>query len=251
MPHCGAVIIQHLFERYFVMNYEVTKKYFKVVDESIPIKGYLALWIIGAILTCFIAVVVPLGIIGILMIALGILLLVLKKKKIKAEKDSIPTDSQYDSEVSKGLLGLKERALNKLGLDEDEVKEIDPITFSGYYYKGYDNFKEGADGLYRTNKYRAVFLFFAKSEVHIYSCVFNTTEDVKREETDVYFYRDIVSVATATEEIKFNEKTLYNSEFFKLTTSGGTTLDVSLRDVDGAQRSINAMRALLREKKQG
>ncbi len=70
------------------------------------------------------------------------------------------------------------------------------------------------------------------------------------ESTDVYFYKDIVSVSTASETVEvLGFKIDY--EYFKLTTAGGTALSVSLRDVDNAQRSINAMRALLKTKKQG
>ena len=86
--------------------------------------------------------------------------------------------------------------------------------------------------------------------MHCYTYRFDTTEDKKTEETDVYFYKDIVSVSTASDEAKLGDQS-FNYEYFKLTTAGGTALTVSLRDVNNAQRSINAMRSLLREKKQG
>lgn len=232
------------------MDYELTKRYFKVVDETINYKSYVFMMAIGIICLFLIAAVPVIGIIGICLIAFGIFLIVNRKKKIKAEKDSIPTDEQYDAEVVKKLEGLKDQALDKLGIDEDEVKEIEPISFDGYIYKGARQYKVGKDDLYRTNKYEAVMLFFSQHEVHCYTYRFDTTENKKTEETDVYFYKDIVSVSTASDEAKFGKESV-NYEYFKLTTAGGTALTVSLRDVGNAQRSINAMRALLKEKKQG
>ena len=177
------------------------------------------------------------------MLALGIFLIVLKKK-------NIVTDRQYDEQVGSMLKDMQGRALNKLGIDEDEVKEIAPISFDGYVYKGADYAKKGEDGLYRTNKYESVILFFSEHEVHCYTYNFTTTQKKQTESTDVYFYKDIVSVSTASETVEvLGFKIDY--EYFKLTTAGGTALSVSLRDVDNAQRSINAMRALLKTKKQG
>ena len=85
--------------------------------------------------------------------------------------------------------------------------------------------------------------------LHSYTCEFCTTEEQKKEFTDVYFYQDIVSASTesSTATFKNGEKVQYES--FKLTTSGGTSLFVSISDSDHAQRSISAMRQLLRAKK--
>lgn len=228
------------------MNYELMKNYFKKVDENIEYKPTLILALIGLLL---IIIVKGIGIVlGLVCIALGVFLIISKKNKIKAEKDSIPTDEQYDSEVGKALNNLRQKALNKLGIDEDEVKEIEPISFDGYVYKGATELKRGADGLFRTNKYECVQLFFSQNEVHCYTFNFDTTSDKHFESTDVYFYKDIVSVSTSSESEKVKDTTV-EYETFKLTTAGGTALQVSLRDVNNAQRSINAMRSLLRQKK--
>ncbi|MBP3857197.1 MAG: hypothetical protein IK990_16450 [Ruminiclostridium sp.] len=223
------------------MDYEKNQKYFKPISYG----GQIALIIIGALLllglmsTNFLLAFLFGG--G--MLALGIFLIVLKKK-------NIVTDRQYDEQVGSMLKDMQGRALNKLGIDEDEVKEIAPISFDGYVYKGADYAKKGEDGLYRTNKYESVILFFSEHEVHCYTYNFTTTQKKQTESTDVYFYKDIVSVSTASETVEvLGFKIDY--EYFKLTTAGGTALSVSLRDVDNAQRSINAMRALLKTKKQG
>lgn len=44
------------------------------------------------------------------------------------------TDADYDSMVAsvRDSLNLKQKALNKIGLDEDQLREIEPVFFEGY-----------------------------------------------------------------------------------------------------------------------
>ncbi|MBE5861924.1 MAG: hypothetical protein IKQ25_09145 [Lachnospiraceae bacterium] len=231
------------------MDYELTKRYFKVVDEYINYKSCAIMIGVGALLFLSIAKVPAMGIFGLIIAGIGVFRIVSKKNKISSEKASIPSDEEYDNEVVKNLNNLKSKALNALGLDADEVKEIEPISFDGYVYKNASNAKKGKDDLWRTNKYEYVILFFSEHEVHCYTYNFDTTADKKTEATDVYFYKDIVSVSTASDSTKLLGQNI-DYEYFKLTTAGGTALSVSLRDTSNAQRSINAMRTLLKAKKQ-
>ncbi len=225
------------------MDYKKNEKYFRPIKYS----GAIILIVIGAFF--FLGGMsgsAGLVMLGLLLIAGGIALIVWKNK-------GIVTDEEYDASVASMLNGLQEKALNKLGVDEDEVKEIDPISFDGYVYRGASQAKKGKDGLWRTNKYESVMLFFSENEVHCYTYNFDTTSQKQTESTDVYFYKDIVSVSTASDTVKVNENNIDHEveyEYFKLTTAGGTALSVSLRDTGNAQRSINAMRALLKIKKQ-
>lgn len=222
------------------MDYQKNLKYFATFSLKVPV----ILTVIGVIVF-----LVGIGgsagavIFGLLLIAAGVGTIVSKVKgKI--------SDEEYDSEIFSNLNNVNKKALDKLGVDEDEVNEIAPITFDGYVVKGFDYAKKGKDNKWRTNKYRSTTLLFSANEVHCYTYTFSTTEEKKSEETDVYFYKDIVSVSTASDTVKF-EGEIKDTEFeyFKLTTAGGTALQVTLRDVDGAQRSINAMRQLLKQKK--
>ena len=95
-----------------------------------------------------------------------------------------------------------------------------------------------------------------------------TTGNFLNESTDEYFYKDIVSIATKTEsrEIKFKNLgkiQLNEAEIFKLTTSGGTSIEVILRDrklliekmgggeipITDVEKTISVVRKMLREKK--
>lgn len=222
------------------MDYQKNQKYFQTINY----KGPIILIVIGAIIFLVgSSGSVGAAVVGLLLLAGGIAYIVMKKK-------NTPTDAEYDASVASMLNNMQAKALHKLGVDEDEVKEIAPISFDGYVYKGASQAKKGKDGLWRTNKYESVMLFFSEHEVHCYTYNFDTTSQKQTEATDVYFYKDIVSVSTASDTVQVLGQNV-DYEYFKLTTAGGTALSVSLRDVSNAQRSINAMRALLKTKKQG
>lgn len=222
------------------MNYELNSRYF----EDVRYKWQIIMIVIGALI--FLGGLggsAGAAIVGLLLLAGGIAWIVLKKK-------NIVSDSQYDESVYSYLGNTKERALNKLGLDASEVQEIEPIQFSSYRYKGCKKAKKGADDFWRTDVYESITMFFSANEVHCYTLNYNTLEKKQTESTDVYFYSDIVSVSTTSEEaeIGFLNETV-NYEAFKLTTAGGTSISIGIKDQDNAQRSINAMRQLLRAKK--
>lgn len=222
------------------MNYQRNQQYFQVVSYK---NAAIAIAVGALIFLVGVSQSIGVALLGLLILAAGVGLIYMKKK-------SIVTDMEYDASVASMLNDMKTRALSKLGLDEDEVNEIEPLSFDGYVYQGFSQAKRGMDNLWRTNKYRYVILFFSASEVHCYSYNFDTIAPKQNEDTDVYFYRDIVSVSTASETVVVNGQNV-DTEYFKLTTAGGTALTVTLRDPGNAQRSINAMRALLRAKKQG
>ena len=166
------------------------------------------------------------------------------------------SDSDYDNSVKGYISNLKPQALNKLGVDESEVSEVPPIILSGYDFgEDVEKVKQGDDGRWRSNIYKVILLFFSHHELHGYTLKFNTLRDARNEGTDVYFYQDIVSVSTLskTVEAKVDGKEIKvkNIETFEITTKGGTSLTVNLSDSSQGEESVNAMRALLREKKQG
>ncbi len=221
------------------MDYQRNLKYFREVKYGAAI-GMLVVGVIMFFIGCGAK---SGGVIffSLLLVGGGVGLIVLKVK-------GVVSDEEYDSSVATMLNNIQTKALNKLGIDADEVKEIAPIRFDGFTYNGATMGKRGKDGYARTNKYESVVLFFSANEVHCYTYRFDTTSSYQSEQTDVYFYRDIVSVTTRTETAQFQGGSI-NYEKFILNTAGGTALEVSVRDTGNAQRSINAMRQLLRAKK--
>ena len=136
-----------------------------------------------------------------------------------------------------------------VGLDSSEVEEIDPISFEGYKYISAEKIrKDPTDGLWRSNLYEKVTIFFTSNEVHIYKIFLNTITSKTTETTDVLFYDDIVSVSTKNETEKAgNDSIDYIS--FNLVSKGGNNMSVAINGNEDSQRSINAMRAMIKEKK--
>ena len=142
---------------------------------------------------------------------------------------------------------IKSRALNRLGLDIDEVNEVPPAIFHGYdfslKYRG--DYKEwvGTDNLQRSNFYKAAVIFFGQNEMHVYTLTFKVKENAAMEETEIFFYQDIVSVSTFPKNIhievmrkKINgdeEINVYDMTIraFKLTTKGGNSITLNLFNV--------------------
>lgn len=163
------------------------------------------------------------------------------------------SDSAYDGSVLSQISNLKKIALEKLGVDEDEVKEVEPIIIGGYSFDS-DSImvKQGADGIWRSNQYEVCMIFFSANEVHCYRYNCCTTDKNNTEGTDVYFYNDLVSVSTISKqkEIDIDGNTQkINIEYFKLTTSGGTAFEIATSQRDNAKEKINGMRSLIKSKK--
>lgn len=220
------------------MDYAKNKKYF----EPMNLKFGIIACIVGLLL---LSAGDGAAVIGLIAIAIGVLVIVMQVK-------GRPTDADIDAAVTSQLANMKARALKKLGVDEDEVNEIAPISFDGYVYNN-ALIKLGKDGKYRSSKYQAVMFFFSGNEVHCFTYDFSITESGQRESTDVYFYKDIVSVSTQTEGTEYSvgkgKSSQFDYEYFKLTTTGGTSISCSVRNIDDAQRSINGMRSLIKSKK--
>jgi len=182
-----------------------------------------------------------------------------------------PTDQQMDEWLEEDLKALSKRALNKMGIDETElvsepVQVIGPrlwdVAGAGVF------FKRGDDYVLRFSPVGVTIINFTQNQLLAYSCVFDlTTGNVLNETTDEYFYKDVVSVSTKSESRtvtieKLGTVQLNAAETFTLTTTGGTSLSVVLRDptliekmgggeipTTRAEKAIQTVRKMLREKK--
>ena len=222
------------------MNYDRNRKYF----EQGPIKPIVVLFVVGAIL-CIIPFIF---FIGIILIAIGALLLYLRS--------SGPKDMEIDQQCISMISNIQNQALQRLGLDADDVKEIAPIVFDGFYY---DNiyqgvqYKVGKDNVFRASNYEGVVFFFSANQVYCYTYRFSLINNNETyNSTDEYFYKDIVSASTETISVSYNVNGVSQPrgvEKFKLSTSGGTSISAAMRRSADTERSINGMKSLLRSKK--
>lgn len=110
------------------------------------------------------------------------------------------SDDEYSQMVIKkrDSLNLRQKALNKIGLDEDEVSEIPPAVFEGYVFKNAFA-KKRANGNWVSSAYQVAWLFFSSTQIYVYRYTFNMDEDKKTESTDEFFYKDVTSFSTSSE----------------------------------------------------
>lgn len=170
------------------------------------------------------------------------------------------SDEEYDAMVMKELkkTDFKKRALEKIGLDEDQLKEIEPVHFEGFVYD--DNSfskKSEKDGLWCSSKYQVSWLFFSSTQLYLYQNTFNMDRHDKKELTLEYFYKDITNFTSSSDTVQSRvwdykeHKTVIekiNSNRFMVVVPGDKFY-CSLKQNDDYERAIQGMKAMLREKK--
>lgn len=174
------------------------------------------------------------------------------------------SDAEYDELVKKKLASIdfKKRALDKIGLDESQVNEIEPVSFSGPVYddkKAYALL--GKDRVWRSSMHEVTWIFFSDTQVYVYQYLFNMDEDGKKERTEEYFYRDITNFSDTSEtedkevplKTSCTGKTTYGRQTVEYDTFAvivpGDKLTCSMTKTDYTTRAIKGMKAKLREKK--
>ncbi|MFO8087955.1 MAG: hypothetical protein R6T91_09190 [Bacteroidales bacterium] len=173
------------------------------------------------------------------------------------------SDQQYDEIVKSHVhkRDFKNEALDKIGLDESEVQEIEPVNFEGWAYDSeqFNNSftKRGKDDNYRSSAYQVSWLFFSSTQVFLYRNTMHFDKDDKSILTEEYFYKDITNFATSTDTVetpywdsKKNKVLMENidSSRFAITVPGDKFY-CALEQNDYTDRAIRAMKAKLREKK--
>lgn len=169
------------------------------------------------------------------------------------------SDKQYDEMVIQILKrnDYRQKALNKIGLDESQVSEIEPVHFEGFQFDKNSFSKKGEDKKWRSSKYQITWLFFSSTQVFLYQNTFNLDEDGKKEQTEEYFYKDITNFSTSTDTVETPEyddeqkKTILvnvDTNRFALTVPGDKFY-CSMEQNDYTEAAIQGMKAMLRDKK--
>ena len=230
------------------MNYERNIKYFKR-DVRIPFKGWL--FLIALIAGAF--VFNPLAGVGALALIVVILVCLYGGK---------PSDAEIDAQFNTMFDGLKEQALKKLGLDEEEVKIAPPLFLKSYSFgksvlgDRTNNAmcdKKGKDGYWRSPEVVLTAWFFTEDQIYHYVKVASLVSDAKKETTDEFFYKDVVSVKTDTLERRVTapdgKEERQNITAFILRNMGGEVTEDACDNSDYADEAVRAMRNLLKQKK--
>ncbi len=175
------------------------------------------------------------------------------------------TVQQYQEKVKARIakLNTKQMALKKLGIDEEEVREIAPVTFEGYVFNDkVDNLVARATAnSWVSSEYMITWLFFGEREVFIYQYSFSMINGSKKENTMQYFYQDVTNFTASSEtyqkivadpsgclgQAKYMQASA-NADEFKIVVPGDT-LRCSMTPTDSTDAAIRGMRNKLREMK--
>lgn len=175
------------------------------------------------------------------------------------------TVEEYRQKVRARLnvLDTKSMALRKLGIDEEEVQEIAPVTFEGYVFndKADNLVARASTNTWVSSEYMITWLFFGEREVFIYQHSFSMTSDSKKENTMQYFYQDVTNFTASSETYQKlvaessgcmrgaqYMQASANADEFKIVVPGDT-LRCSMTPTDSTDAAIRGMRNKLREMK--
>lgn len=163
------------------------------------------------------------------------------------------TDDEYLDMVrrKRDSMNFKKKALDKIGLDEEEVSEISPAMFEGFVYKS-AYAKQNSSGKWVSSAYQVSWIFFSSTQVYLYSYTFNMDEDKKNERTDEFFYKDVTSFSTLSESdtahgLGGNTFEVTSEQFAMVVP--GDKLFMAMGDIPNADTIIQGMKQKLREKK--
>lgn len=178
------------------------------------------------------------------------------------------TDAEFDRFKDEDLSQLERKALLKWGVDEGAIPGGTVLVVGpSVANTGTLAAKQGKDGIIRFNPVRFAMFGFGEHQMLAYQGLVDLiTGNVLREETEEFFYRDVVSVSTKTTSGTFTYKgamhQFNDTETFVLTTSGATSICVPLRSpslasllgggempTTHAEEAIAAVRSMLRQKK--
>lgn len=159
-------------------------------------------------------------------------------------------------------MNLKARALAKIGLDETEISEIPPIPLASFVYDD-DVLIKVENHVAVSSQYAISYIFFSATQIYTYKYIFDTTSDNAWEYTHDFFYSDITCLTTVRrvkEKIDINitkgcltsgENTTKNNyvvDTFEIIVPG-TSYSFSTRNNPAFEASVQAAKAMLREKK--
>ncbi len=181
---------------------------------------------------------------------------------------STMTINEYQQMVANRLynLNLRERAVEKIALDESEIQEIPPIVLSGY---AFDDVKPNnnvwvkiQNDIAVASRFAASWIFFSATQIYTYTYKFDMTSDDVWETTRDFFYQDITSFVTQERVVERIDKHLvgclkkgiqaeknnYIVNSLRIVVPNDS-FSFSMRNNETLEQSLQAAKAMLRERK--
>jgi hypothetical protein len=152
------------------------------------------------------------------------------------------SDEEYEAAVMAKArsMDFKQKALNKIGLDESQVNEIEPVHFEGYYFDEKKTYaKWGKDRKWRSSAYQISWIFFSDTQVYVYQYNFSTSSDTVEKE--------VLEKVSCKGEATYTRKNVDSNRFAMVVP--GDKFYCSMEQSDYTERAIQGMKAKLREKK--
>lgn len=168
-----------------------------------------------------------------------------------------PTDEEIDAVFKEYAQTARQRGYGKLGLNSEDINLIEPIVFHGPLLDqiSYDPVvKKGKDQKIRSSNHEVITFYFKEQQVYFYYQGFSMIDDERNEITGNCFYKDIMSISTASTTTMYFNNVRKRDEFFnldvlKLITSGTMNVECATQDLETIQGDIRRMRNLLHQKK--
>lgn len=150
-------------------------------------------------------------------------------------------------------MDLKNKGLKKLGIEESEVTEVEPLSVWGFNSNAKSVWYYIYNGVALSPEVQGTWMFFSDSRVYLYSYTLNTITDGKKETADEFSYKDIVNISTyeSTVERAINKKKTMTYTFSQLAlTVPGDKLYFGCVNDPEMERKLKAIKQKLREKKE-
>ena len=160
-------------------------------------------------------------------------------------------------------LNLRQKAINKIGLDESQIQEIEPIVLTSFRFDD-DSYIKVKDKAVVSSKYSVSWIFFSREQLFTYTFILDMTSDNTWEYTNDYFYTDITSISTSRlvkEKIDITigsgclngnkdnvTKSNYVIDSLEI-TAAGVKDSFTMRNSTTMEESVQAVKAMIREKK--
>lgn len=155
---------------------------------------------------------------------------------------------------------LEERGMNYLGIDGENLIKDEKDGSSSFSIRGnnYDGGWRRTNDVYRTEYQEITWLYFGTDQLYLYKVKLSLIDpSSKREESQEFFYKDIVSVSVAQETVDLKSQGVgedgeqpkqIDSEKFCLVVPGDK-LSFAYTPTDYTVGRVNAMKAMIRDKK--
>ena len=193
-------------------------------------------------------------------------------EKALEASDPKPSDEQMDKWHTNDIERIKKQSLSKLDLLPEQVMgdPNNPIMVVGPAQGA--KLAAGKDNILRFSIYDILIVYLTDYHLAAYHCVIDMAAGLEtKESTQEYHYKDVVSVATQTDNsrvfkvvIDGKDKPLAEYQKFSLSVASGEKIEVvialpQLGDIvknarlapTGAENAVKTIRAMLREKKGG